>query len=119
MRIDFNIMNNFLNWTNFKFQLNVCYKFQNRFKFESYMNFKGFKPCGKNLVNPPKIYLDLIFTTMNLVWYTCMQDLGVLIQVSKQLDLKIRKEFQFEIQTTQHLYYKPIILGFYSSFQMT
>jgi hypothetical protein len=47
------------------------------------MNFKGFKPCGKNLVNLLKFYLNMIFTKVNLVGHTCMQEFGVLIQESK------------------------------------
>jgi hypothetical protein len=33
---------------------------------------KGFKPCGKNLVNSIKIYLYLVVTNVNLVGHTCM-----------------------------------------------
>jgi hypothetical protein len=40
---------------------------------------------------------------LSLVGHTCMQKFGVLIQVSKWIDLKIRNEFEFEIQPTQHL----------------
>jgi hypothetical protein len=64
---------------------------------------KGFQPCGKNLKNSPKISLDLIYTKVNLVGITCTQEIWVSIQVSTWLDLKIRKEFEFEIQTTQYL----------------
>jgi hypothetical protein len=44
---------------------------------------KGFKPCGKNLVNSLKFYPNKIFTKVNLVGHTCMQNFGVLKQVSK------------------------------------
>jgi hypothetical protein len=37
------------------------------------------------MVNSSKISLDLIFITVNLVGYNCMQDLGVPTQVSKDL----------------------------------
>jgi hypothetical protein len=47
--------------------------------------FMGFKPCRKNLVNSLKFYIDLIFTKVNLVEHTCMQEIGVPIQVSKCL----------------------------------
>jgi hypothetical protein len=40
---------------------------------------------GKNLVNSLKISLDLIITKVNLDGHACMQDLGVPIQVSKDL----------------------------------
>jgi hypothetical protein len=50
---------------------------------------KGFKPCWKNLVNSLKFYLYVIFINLNLVGYTCMQDIGVPIQESIWLDLKI------------------------------
>jgi hypothetical protein len=33
---------------------------------------KGFKHCGKNPVNSLKFSLNLIFTKVNLVGYTCM-----------------------------------------------
>jgi hypothetical protein len=46
---------------------------------------KGFKPSGKNLVNSLKISLDWIITKVNLVGHTCMQDLGIPIQVSKDM----------------------------------
>jgi hypothetical protein len=60
----------------------LAMKFWNRFKFEPSMNFKGFKPCGKNLRNSPKFCLDLVFTTVNLAEHTCMQEIWVSIQVS-------------------------------------
>jgi hypothetical protein len=43
---------------------------------------KGFKSCGNNLKNSPKFYLDLVFTAMNLVGHTCMQEIWVSVQVS-------------------------------------
>jgi hypothetical protein len=49
---------------------------------------KGFKPYRKYLVNSLKISIDLIFTKVNLVWHSCMQEIGVPIQVSIGLDLK-------------------------------
>jgi hypothetical protein len=36
-----------------------------------------------------------------------MQDYEVSIQVSKWLGLEIRKEFEFDFQTTQHSYLNP------------
>jgi hypothetical protein len=36
------------------------------------MNFKGVQTLRKNLVNSLEIYLDLIFTKVNLVGHTCM-----------------------------------------------
>jgi hypothetical protein len=57
---------------------------------------KGFEPCGKNMVNSLKFYLDLLFLNLNSVGHTCMPEIGVLIQVPKWLDLKIRNEFEFE-----------------------
>jgi hypothetical protein len=47
------------------------------------MNFKGIQTLWKNLVNSLKIYLNLFFTKVNLVGYTCIQDLEVPRQVSK------------------------------------
>jgi hypothetical protein len=46
------------------------------------MNLKGYRPYGKNLVNSLKFHLDLIFTKVNLVGHTCMQEIRVPIQVS-------------------------------------
>jgi hypothetical protein len=57
----------------------------NEFKFESSMNFKGFQTLWENLVNPLKFYLDLIFTKVNLVGHTFMQEIGVPIQVSQDM----------------------------------
>jgi hypothetical protein len=54
--------------------------------------------CGKNLVNSLKFYLDLIFIDVNLVGHTGMEEYEVSIQVSKWLDLEIRKEFEFEFE---------------------
>jgi hypothetical protein len=42
---------------------------------------------------------------MNIAGHTSMQENEVSIQVSIWLDLEIRNEFEFEIQTTQHLYF--------------
>jgi hypothetical protein len=33
---------------------------------------KGFKPCGKKLINSLKFYLNMVFTKVNLVGHTCM-----------------------------------------------
>jgi hypothetical protein len=40
--------------------------------FESLLNFKRDSNLQKNLINCPKFLLDLIFTKVNLVVYTCM-----------------------------------------------
>jgi hypothetical protein len=73
---------------------------------------KGFKPWGKILVNSLNLYLDLILTKVNLVQHTCMQEIGVPIQVSTWLDLKIRIRVWIlnSNQTT---------VGFHSSFEVT
>jgi hypothetical protein len=60
------------------------------------MNFKGVQTLWEKYGKSLKMSLDIIFTKVKLVRHTCMQDLGVPIQVSKWLDLKIRKEFEFE-----------------------
>jgi hypothetical protein len=41
------------------------------------MNFKGVQTLWENLENSLQISLDLIFTKMNLVGHTYMQDIGV------------------------------------------
>jgi hypothetical protein len=65
------------------------------FGTDSHLNLPGilkkFEPCVKNLVNSLKFYPNLIFTTVNLVGHTCMQDYEVSIQVSKRLGLEINK----------------------------
>jgi hypothetical protein len=38
------------------------------------MNFKGVKPYGKNLVNSLKFYLNMVFTKVNLIGHTCVQN---------------------------------------------
>jgi hypothetical protein len=38
------------------------------------MNFKGFQPCGKFLVNSLKIHLYLFLAKVNLVGHTCLQE---------------------------------------------
>jgi hypothetical protein len=43
--------------------------------FESLKNFKRDLNLLKNLINSPKFLLDLIFTKVNLVGITCMQDI--------------------------------------------
>jgi hypothetical protein len=62
----------------------MCYSFCNNvWGFQLVL--KGFKPCGKNLVNSLKLYLDLTFTTVNLVSHTCMQDYEILYKCQKGL----------------------------------
>jgi hypothetical protein len=41
-------------------------------KFESLMNFKRDSNLLENLINSPKFLLDLVFTKVNLVGYTCI-----------------------------------------------
>jgi hypothetical protein len=69
-------------------QIPIAYQVIN-FGTDSNLNllwiFKGFQPCGKNLGNSSKFCINLIITTVNLVGHTFMQDLGVPIQVSKDL----------------------------------
>jgi hypothetical protein len=48
------------------------------------MNFKRDLNILENLINSPKFLLDLIFTNVNLVGITCMQDI----------------ELQYKCQTT-------------------
>jgi hypothetical protein len=48
---------------------------------------KGYKTCGKNLINSLKINIVVILWNMNLVGHTCMQENEVPIQVSIWLGL--------------------------------
>jgi hypothetical protein len=49
------------------------------------MNFKGVQTLWENMVKSLKFYLDLVFKKLNLVWHTCMQEIGVPIQVLEGL----------------------------------
>jgi hypothetical protein len=59
----------------------------------------------------------MIFTKVNLVGHTCMQKFGVLIQVLKQIDLKIINEFEFKPHSTYNT--NQTSAGFHSSFYST
>jgi hypothetical protein len=45
--VDLNIVNNFAHWHNFIFSLDFMYKFGNKLKFESSLNFKGVQTFGE------------------------------------------------------------------------
>jgi hypothetical protein len=85
MRLNLNVMDKFVNWVDFKFPLNSCYKFWNRFKFEYSLNFKRVQTMWEKSGKLTKKSLNLVFTKVNLVGHTYRQDLGVPIQVSKDL----------------------------------
>jgi hypothetical protein len=55
------------------------------------------------MINSSKFPLDMIFTKVNLVGHTCMQEFELQNKCQKWLDLNKRKEFEFEIQTLQYL----------------
>jgi hypothetical protein len=68
-----NIMNNVFNCENFKFPIEIELKNPRTDSiFESLMNFKRDSDLLENLINSPKFLLDLIFTKVKLVGYTCM-----------------------------------------------
>jgi hypothetical protein len=58
------------------------YKFQEKFQFETSLNFKGFKSFGKNPINSPKLFLNMIFNTKNLDCLTCIKKFEVPLQVA-------------------------------------
>jgi hypothetical protein len=60
---------------------------------------KGFKPFGKNSLNLPNIFLDILFNTVNLDWLTCIPNFEVSLQLANGLNRKIQKEFKFEFET--------------------
>jgi hypothetical protein len=64
---DLNIVNNFLN--------GVAINFGTDSNLNILGILKGFKPCGKNLINSLKFYLVMVFTTMSLGWHMCMQEI--------------------------------------------
>jgi hypothetical protein len=39
------------------------------------LNFKGVQTLWENLENSPKLYLYMVFTTVNLVGHICMQEI--------------------------------------------
>jgi hypothetical protein len=54
----------------------------------------------KNLINSLKFYLEVIFMNVNLCGHTCMQKVGVPLQVAYDLAWNInKKDLKFEIQT--------------------
>jgi hypothetical protein len=59
-----------------------------KFRSSSNLNFiqilKGSKLFGKNSINSPKIFLDMIFNTVNLDWPTCIKNFEVPIQVANR-----------------------------------
>jgi hypothetical protein len=56
-------------------------KFRNKSTLNLVWILKGFKPSGKNLINPPKFNLHMSFKNMNLDWLTCIQEFGVPLQM--------------------------------------
>jgi hypothetical protein len=53
--------------------------------FESLINFKGVQTFWENLIYSPKFCIYLIFTKVNLVEYTCMQENQVPHKCQKSL----------------------------------
>jgi hypothetical protein len=56
-------------------------KFGNKSTLNLVWILKGFKPSGKNLINPPKFNLYMPFNNMNLDWLTCIQEFGAPLQM--------------------------------------
>ncbi len=75
----------------------------NRIQFESSMNFKGVQTLWEKSGKFTKILSQHDLHKSIFSWAHLYAKIGVLIQASKWIDLKIRNEFEFEIQTTQHL----------------
>jgi hypothetical protein len=50
----------------FKFPSKFELKFRKENIFEISLNLKGFKPFGKNSINSPKFFLNMIFNTVKL-----------------------------------------------------
>jgi hypothetical protein len=63
---------------------------------------QGFKPSEKILRNFPKFSFHLIFTKVNLAGHTCMKEILRYDTGVKWLGSNKRKEFEFQIQTSQH-----------------
>jgi hypothetical protein len=67
---------------------------------DSSLNFKGIQTLWKKSGKFSKNLYGLDLHKSEFSWHTCMQDLGVPIQVSIWLDLRIRRwEFELRIQT--------------------
>jgi hypothetical protein len=59
-------------------------------------------------MNSPKIFLDMIFNTVNLYWLTCIQKFEDPLQVANRTTKEISKK-------SSNLNLKPFELGFYYS----
>jgi hypothetical protein len=71
----------------------------NKSNFELAWILNGFKPIGKNSLNSPKIFLDMIFNIVNLEWLTCIQKFEVPLHVGNRTKKKKnpkRVKFEFE-----------------------
>jgi hypothetical protein len=84
-------------------QQNSCYKFWNRFKFESSLKFKGVKTLWKKSGKFTENLSGLGIHKSEFSWVHLYARFWSYNTSVKRLDLKIRKEFEFQIQTTQHL----------------
>jgi hypothetical protein len=92
MRLDWRMLNYFSIGLTSNSQQHSCYRFWNRFKFETSLNFKGVQPSRKNLINSLKIFLDIIVHNVNLVLLTCIQNLDVPFTSGKWLGLNNTKK---------------------------
>jgi hypothetical protein len=74
------------------------------------MNFKGVQTLWEKSGKFTKILSQHDLHKSEFNWAHLYVKIGVLIQVSKLIDSKIRNEFEFEIQTTWHLQHIETLL---------
>jgi hypothetical protein len=67
------------------------------------MNFKGVHTLWDKSGKFTKILSQHDIHKSEFSWEHLYAKIGVLIQLSKWINLKIRNDFEFEIQTTEHL----------------
>jgi hypothetical protein len=73
-------------------------KFENKSTLNLIWILKGFKPSGKNRINPSKFNLHMSFKNMNLDWLTCIQEFGVPLQMINMTWFIKTKPYKIRIQ---------------------
>jgi hypothetical protein len=104
MLLYWSIRNDFLHCAHFIFPIEIMLKFLEQIQIESSMNVKLIQTFSKN---SGKFSLDLIFTKVNLVGHTCMQEFklqklyqkGLVWIKEKSLNLKFKP---YNIYNTYH-----------------
>jgi hypothetical protein len=69
-------------------------------KVEFGLNFKGVQTFGKNSINSPNFFLDMIFMSMNLDGLTCIKKFEVPLQVANMTKRENSKMVKLEFEST-------------------